>query len=135
MDVHAAGLGAAMQSREHLAPVLDLAPVEGALGPLASPGRPSRACRPLLIRPPPSSVWCAGLLHRPAVWLNALKRALVIPPRPARRAYRAYGWGTGHPARLNFGDCFAYALAKDRRKPLLFKGGDFARTDLEAAPT
>lgn len=51
--------------------------------------------------------------------------------RLARQAYRAYGKGTGHPARLNFGDCFAYALAKLMREPLLYKGDDFARTDLE----
>ena len=53
----------------------------------------------------------------------------------ARRAYRAYGKGTGHPAGLNFGDCFAYALAKETREPLLFKGDDFSRTDIEAAIT
>ena len=51
----------------------------------------------------------------------------------ARRAYRAYGKGTGHPAGLNFGDCFAYALAKTTGEPLLFKGDDFSRTDVEAA--
>jgi ribonuclease VapC len=51
----------------------------------------------------------------------------------ARRAYSAYGKGTGHPAGLNFGDCFAYALAKETREPLLFKGKDFSRTDIEAA--
>jgi ribonuclease VapC len=51
----------------------------------------------------------------------------------ARRAYRAYGNGTRHPAGLNFGDCFAYALAKATREPLLFKGDDFSRTDIEAA--
>lgn len=50
--------------------------------------------------------------------------------RIARQAYRAYGRGTGHPARLNFGDCFAYALAKVTREPLLYKGDDFARTDI-----
>ena len=38
-----------------------------------------------------------------------------------------------HPARLNFGDCFAYALAKARQEPLLFKGEDFSKTDIEAA--
>jgi ribonuclease VapC len=48
----------------------------------------------------------------------------------ARQAYRAYGKGTGHPAKLNFGDCFAYALAKSTGEPLLFKGNDFSRTDL-----
>ena len=40
--------------------------------------------------------------------------------RIAREAYRDFGKGSGHPARLNFGDCFAYALAKDRNEPLLF---------------
>jgi ribonuclease VapC len=56
----------------------------------------------------------------------------------ARTAYRSYGKGTGHPAALNFGDCFAYALAKLTGEPLLFKGADFARTDVRsalAAPT
>jgi ribonuclease VapC len=51
----------------------------------------------------------------------------------ARRAYRAYGKGTGHPAGLNFGDCFAYALAKETREPLLFKGNDFSHTDIAPA--
>ena len=48
----------------------------------------------------------------------------------ARRAYREYGKGSGHPAQLNFGDCFSYALAKDRSEPLLFKGNDFIHTDV-----
>lgn len=48
-------------------------------------------------------------------------------------AYRTFGRGTGHPPRLNFGDCFAYALAKATGEPLLFKGDDFARTDIAAA--
>jgi ribonuclease VapC len=51
--------------------------------------------------------------------------------RLARAAYRAYGKGSGHRAQLNFGDCFAYALAKATGEPLLFKGGDFAETDVE----
>jgi ribonuclease VapC len=51
----------------------------------------------------------------------------------ARAAYRDFGKGSGHPARLNFGDCFAYALAKESGEPLLFKGGDFAHTDIVAA--
>jgi ribonuclease VapC len=49
--------------------------------------------------------------------------------RIARQAYVDYGRGN-HPARLNFGDCFAYALAKAAGEPLLFKGEDFARTDI-----
>src|SRR5438067_12380080 len=44
--------------------------------------------------------------------------------RIAREAYRDFGKGSGHPARLNFGDCFAYALAKITGEPLLFKGDD-----------
>ena len=50
----------------------------------------------------------------------------------ARRAWRRFGNGN-HPAGLNFGDCFAYALAEATREPLLFKGRDFALTDIEAA--
>jgi ribonuclease VapC len=50
-----------------------------------------------------------------------------------RRAYRDYGRGSGHAARLNFGDCFAYALAKASGEPLLFKGSDFAQTDVRSA--
>ena len=51
----------------------------------------------------------------------------------ARAAYRDFGKGSSHPARLNYGDCFAYALAKARREPLLYKGGDFALTDIRSA--
>jgi ribonuclease VapC len=51
----------------------------------------------------------------------------------ARAAYRDFGKGSGHPAQLNFGDCFAYALAKAMREPLLFKGDDFAHTDVAIA--
>jgi ribonuclease VapC len=49
----------------------------------------------------------------------------------AREAYQRFGRGSGHPARLNLGDCFSYALARDLGEPLLFKGGDFALTDIE----
>jgi ribonuclease VapC len=48
----------------------------------------------------------------------------------ARRAYQDYGKGSGHPAQLNFGDCFAYALAVEMNEPLLFKGNDFNHTDV-----
>jgi len=51
----------------------------------------------------------------------------------AREAYARYGRGIGHPARLNFGDCFAYALAKQTGEPLLFVGDDFVHTDLAFA--
>lgn len=53
--------------------------------------------------------------------------------RIARAAYRDFGKGSGHPAQLNFGDCFAYALAKDLNEPLLFKGTDFGATDVAVA--
>jgi len=48
-------------------------------------------------------------------------------------AYIRFGHGSGHPANLNFGDCFSYALAKTRNLPLLFKGDDFVHTDIEPA--
>ena len=50
----------------------------------------------------------------------------------ARRAFSRFGRGR-HPAGLNFGDCFAYALAESRSEPLLFKGDDFAKTDISPA--
>lgn len=57
----------------------------------------------------------------------------VEQARIARAAYRDFGRGSGSQARLNFGDCFAYALASELREPLLFKGNDFTHTDLTAA--
>lgn len=53
--------------------------------------------------------------------------------RIAREAYRDFGKGSGHRAALNLGDCFAYALAKTSREPILFKGDDFNHTDLRSA--
>ena len=53
--------------------------------------------------------------------------------RIARQAYRDYGKGSGHPANLNFGDCFSYAQARDKREPILYKGDDFVHTDLRSA--
>jgi ribonuclease VapC len=50
----------------------------------------------------------------------------------AHQAWRRYGKGR-NPARLNLGDCFAYALAKALNEPLLFKGGDFSKTDIKSA--
>ena len=63
-----------------------------------------------------------------------IELVLVTPDhaQAARRAWRRFGEGS-HPAGLNFGDCFAYALAEATREPLLFKGRDFALTDIEAA--
>ncbi|WP_309392418.1 type II toxin-antitoxin system VapC family toxin [Chelatococcus sambhunathii] len=50
--------------------------------------------------------------------------------RLALEAHSRYGKGSRHPARLNFGDCFSYACAKAHNVPLLYKGDDFAKTDL-----
>lgn len=64
---------------------------------------------------------------------------IVIEPvtetqaRIARLAHRQYGKGRDHPAKLNFGDCFAYALARDKNEPLLFVGDDFIHTDIRSA--
>ena len=68
-------------------------------------------------------------LERPFIRLVPLDGAQLWA---AADACRRYGKGR-HPARLNFGDTFAYALASTRRVPLLFKGNDFARTDLAPA--
>ncbi len=57
----------------------------------------------------------------------------VDQARIAREAHSRFGRGTGHPARLNFGDCFAYALAKNLDEPLLFIGQDFVHTDIRPA--
>jgi ribonuclease VapC len=56
-----------------------------------------------------------------------------IQARLAREAYRDFGNGSGHSAKLNFGDCFAYALAKTTGEPLLFIGADFGHTDIVSA--
>jgi ribonuclease VapC len=53
--------------------------------------------------------------------------------RIAREAYRDFGRGSGHVAALNFGDCFAYALARTSGEPLLFKGRDFTHTGIPVA--
>ena len=53
--------------------------------------------------------------------------------RIARQAYQDYGKGSEHPAQLNYGDCFAYALARERDEPLLFVGDDFVYTDVRRA--
>lgn len=71
--------------------------------------------------------------------MAALVERLAIDVRPvtaetARRVARAYEqWGKGfHPASLNLGDCFAYAVAKENGCPLLFVGDDFSKTDVES---
>lgn len=101
----------------------------------------------------PLALMCSGTwLELMIVVLNAggdelvrecqeLLRELDITPSPlsadgaatALDAYRRYGRGTDHRARLNFGDAFAYALAKVHETDLLYKGDDFAHTDIQAA--
>ncbi len=56
-----------------------------------------------------------------------------VQARIARDAFERYGRGSGHPARLNHGDCFAYALARLTAEPILFVGNDFNQTDLDLA--
>ena len=68
-------------------------------------------------------------IHRAALEIVPHDAALA---ELAREAFLRFGKGR-HPARLNCGDCASYALAKFRRIPLLFKGGDFARTDITVA--
>ena len=70
------------------------------------------------------------LLYRAAIEIVAVDQDQV---ETARIAWRRFGKGR-HPAGLNYGDCFAYALAKSRRSPLLFQGDDFSRTDIDCVP-
>jgi ribonuclease VapC len=63
----------------------------------------------------------------------AIEPVTEAQARIARQAYRDFGKTSGHPAKLNFGDCFSYALAKAKGEPLLFKGQDFSRTDVKSA--
>ena len=70
------------------------------------------------------------LLNRPNVDIVPFDEGHL---RLARSAFDLYGRGRGNPARLNFGDCMSYALARERNLPLLFKGDDFVHTDLKPA--
>ena len=57
----------------------------------------------------------------------------VAQAKIARGAHHDFGRGSGHPAKLNYGDCFSYALAKDSGEPLLWKGDNFGHTDVRRA--
>ena len=62
---------------------------------------------------------------------------VAIDPRDTEMAVDAfarYGKGQGHPAQLNMADCFAYAVARNRQRRLLYKGNDFAKTDMASGP-
>ena len=69
---------------------------------------------------------------------SLVTRHIVIEPfteeqaQTARQAYRDFGRGSGHPAKLNFGDCISYALAAVLDEPLLYKGDDFGYTDIRS---
>lgn len=66
----------------------------------------------------------------------AVIEVIAVPAETRHAAITAYArFGKSrHPAALNFGDCFAYACAREQRVPLLYKGDDFAQTDIEAVP-
>ena len=88
-------------------------------------------------------LWCAvNLKTGSSDWLENFvddRPGTTIPfnremADAAGLAFRTYGRRAGHPAKLNFGDCLAYAVATVMRAPLLFKGGDFGHTDVMAHP-
>jgi ribonuclease VapC len=87
--------------------------------------------------------WCSiNLSARTSRWLERFIDAgpgSVVPfgremADVAAKAFDVFGRASGHPARLNFGDCMAYAVSAVMRAPLLFKGGDFGLTDVMAHP-
>ena len=87
--------------------------------------------------------WCAmNLKARSSRWLEDFisEESVSIVPFSremadiASRAFVAFGKASGHPAKLNFGDSMAYAVAMAMRAPLLFKGQDFGRTDVMMHP-
>ncbi len=67
------------------------------------------------------------------VWENVLVHFDAEQAEIASKAYRDFGRGSGHPAGLNLGDCFSYALAEVTGEPLLYVGDDFVHTDVSAA--
>ena len=82
---------------------------------------------------------CSLLHARASLHAFLTKAGITLVPITEREAdlaldaFDLYGKGTGHPARLNMGDCFSYALARSRDMPLLFKGDDCSRTDIANA--
>jgi ribonuclease VapC len=87
--------------------------------------------------------WCAmNLVGHTSRWLEDFVAAQSVSVVPfgrsmadvASKAFVAFGRTSGHPAKLNFGDCMAYAVAAELRAPLLFKGDDFGHTDVMAHP-
>ena len=70
-----------------------------------------------------------------SAWGVEVVDVTVQQAHAARAAYRDFGRGSGHPARLNYGDCFSYALATTTGRALLFVGDDFTHTDVTGAAT
>jgi ribonuclease VapC len=70
------------------------------------------------------------ILENPGIQIEPVTAAQA---KIAWEAYRDFGKSSGHPSNLNFGDCFSYALAREKREPILFKGDDFVHTDLRSA--
>jgi ribonuclease VapC len=70
------------------------------------------------------------MLDAPSILVVPIDAAIA---RKAVAAFAMYGKGRGHPAQLNLADCMSYACAKIHRVPLLFKGNDFSRTDIQVA--
>ena len=68
-----------------------------------------------------------GIAGVRTVWVTGKEAEIALD------AFARYGKGRGHPAQLNLGDCFAYAVAKTYRTTLLFKGDDFGKTDIRSA--
>lgn len=86
-----------------------------------------------------ASIVVSPARHQVLDELLELTQAVIVPfdgeqAIAAREAYARYGKGSGSKARLNFGDCIAYALAKVSDEPLLFTGEDFRHTDVTPAP-
>ena len=80
------------------------------------------------LRNPVADGVLSGLLDAAGLLIEPLTETQA---RIASDAHRRFGRSSGHPARLNMGDCFSYALARDLDEPLLFKGNDFSQTDIE----
>jgi ribonuclease VapC len=87
--------------------------------------------------------WCAmNLAGQTSRWLEDFITAQSVSVVPfgramadvASKAFATFGRAGGHPAKLNFGDCMAYAVAAELHAPLLFKGNDFGRTDIMTHP-
>lgn len=79
---------------------------------------------------PAESVRFDELIHTYRIEITPVTEAQA---KLARQAYRNFGKGSGHRAQLNFGDCFAYALAIDTREALLYKGEDFTHAGVRSA--